>query len=519
MTLRSNDAAGGSAATADVDDDLVLLESTRVPDLPGILSRTVVLGPEETGFVTANGSVVSELSRGSNKVGSSFFGWFGSSNREVVKLHNRPFRLRLHFTGLLSKGYDTLDGMIHITVSVRDPSLFYNRMGRGMVRLSTSQLASRVAASMDDLLQVKVTEIDGQALRHDRQVQHRLTTDLEPTLNRALDERGVNLESVDLVAFDNPGEGDDLLNELADADRMIASGTKPGREDIQRTLTRLQATGLATPEMAERAQLLYDGGTNDAFFGVMKDISRASRRRLEARLADRSEQLTQKLDGDETTASGGMMSMERLLKFIGPICAIVGLVYKFAFTGFAGGPIVLIGGLIGAVAFAGGYLLIRAKRILGIGKGDEIVIRLDRWAKKNSMATDDLIRRQMGREFSNSLTDVKDAKLVAFREDKKSVADALNDLENRMDLMRTEVESAPAASTIVSVKNFPTQRISRMVSFEEELLRQARNLSIRSQTAKESLSEEDVEALRVGLDNFHRSFSKRLGLLEGFKEL
>ena len=69
------------------------------------------------------------------------------------------------------------------------------------------------------------------------------------------------------------------------------------------------------------------------------------------------------------------------------------------------------------------------------------------------------------------------------------------------------------------MKNFPTQRISRMVSFEEELLRQARNLSIRSQPAKESLSEEDVEALWVGLDNFHRSFSKRLGLLEGFKEL
>jgi len=349
-------------------------------------------------------------------------------------------------------------------------------------------------------------------------VQHRLTTDLEPTLNRALDERGVNLESVDLVAFDNPGEGDELLNELADADRMIASGTKPGREDIQRTLTRLQATGLATPEMAERAQLLFDGGTNDAFFGVMKDISRASRRRLEARLVDRSEQLTQKLSGDEISSPLGPLSLERWMKFIGPICAVVGLVYKFAFTGFASWT-VLFAGLIGALALVGGYLLVRAKRILGIGKQGDIVIRLDKWAKKNSMATDDLIRRQMGREFSNSLTDVKDAKLVAFREDKKSVADTLNDLENRMDLMRTEVESAPAASTIVSVKNFPTQRISRMVSFEEELLRQARNLSIRSQTAKESLSEEDVEALRVGLDNFHRSFSKRLGLLEGFKEL
>jgi hypothetical protein len=58
-----------------------------------------------------------------------------------------------------------------------------------------------------------------------------------------------------------------------------------------------------------------------------------------------------------------------------------------------------------------------------------------------------------------------------------------------------------------------------MVSFEEELLRQARNLSIRAQTAKASLENEDVEALRTGLDSFQRTFSKRLGLLEGFRDL
>ena len=144
---------------------------------------------------------------------------------------------------------------------------------------------------------------------------------------------------------------------------------------------------------------------------------------------------------------------------------------------------------------------------------------MDKWAKRDSMATDDLIRRQMGREFSNSLTDVKDAKLAAYNQDKKSVAESLNALENRMDLLRTEVESAPAASSIVSAKDFPTRRISRMVSFEEDLLRQARNLSIRAQTAKASLESEDIEALSTGLDSFQRTFSKRIGLLEGFREL
>ena len=180
---------------------------------------------------------------------------------------------------------------------------------------------------------------------------------------------------------------------------------------------------------------------------------------------------------------------------------------------------VAVGLVLTGAVFFGGYLLVRAKRLLGFRNQDEIVIRLDKWAKRDSMETDDLIRRQMGREFSNSLTDVKDAKLAAYNQDKKSVAASLNALENRMDLLRTEVESAPAASSIVSAKNFPTRRISRMVSFEEELLRQVRNLSIRAQTAKASLEGEDVEALSAGLDSFQRTFSKRLGLLEGFKEL
>ncbi len=88
-----------------------------------------------------------------------------------------------------------------------------------------------------------------------------------------------------------------------------------------------------------------------------------------------------------------------------------------------------------------------------------------------------------------------------------------------MDLVSTEVEAAPAASTIVSQKGYPTKRITRMVRFEEEMLRYARNLSIRSQAAKTSLASDDVQALGIGLDNFQRTFSKRQGLLEGFREL
>jgi len=516
MRLRHD--SGGSGATGDVDGELYVAESTPVPDLPGLFSKKIILGAEQTGLLTSKGNVIYELSVGPNNVGMSILGW-GASNREAVILHNRPFRLQMHHSGLLSKGYESLDASIHVTASVSAPRLFYNTVVRGRERTSSSQVASAVAAGLDDLIQVKVTEHDGQELRHDQATRERLIGELEPHLKGLLEERGLHLESVDLVAFDNPAEGGELLDELTSIEQLIGRKVKPGREDVQRLLTRLTSTGLATSEMTERAQLLFDGGTPDAFFSVMKDIGSSSRRRLEAQVADRSEQLSQKVNPqDSGLFRVGAMAKEKGMTLIGPACAIAGLVFKFVASATMGW-IGLGAGLVAGVLFIIGYFVVRALRLLGLRNRDEIVIRLDRWAKRNSMATDDLIRRQMGREFSNSLVDVKDAKLVAFRQEKKEIADSLNDLENKMDLLRTEVESAPAASTIVSAKGFPVQRISRMVNFEEELLRQARNLSIRSQTAKESLNADDVEALRVGLDQFQRTFSKRLGLLEGFKEL
>jgi hypothetical protein len=327
---------------------------------------------------------------------------------------------------------------------------------------------------------------------------------------------------VDLIAFNNPDEGDELLEGLSEVDRLIAEGVKPGREDIQGLLNRLLNTGLATQEMGERAQLLFDGGTDGAFFNVMKDISVASTRRLEAQLLDKSERLAKKVGiEDETRAAvpgGGGLSADKVLGFLVPTAALAGIIYG-VIPDTAGGIFGLVGGLAAAVVFLAGHIIIRAQRLLNRPKKEEIVIRLDKWVKRNSMKTDDLIRRQMGREFTNTLEDVKSAKLAAHRQDKKAAADALTSIENQMDLMRTEVESAPAASSIISVKNFPTQRIYRMVRFEEELLRHARDLSIRSHAIKETLDNDAVNELRLGLDEFRLKFTKRLGLLEGFRDL
>ena len=510
-----------SAALSDnsgIDTDLLLAHSTRVPDLPGAFKKKAVINPEETGMVTSNGTVVSQLNSGENTVGWSILG-FGGGGKNVVRVHSRPFTLRLHFTNLISQGYDTLDGTVHLTASISEPTQFHSATLRNRDSLQTSELAATVGAAVDDFLQVRVAQSDIHALRDDEDTRNTIAEELRPHLERALSERGLRLQSVDFVAFQNPGEVTELLDQLDEVENQIQAGTKPGSESIKRLLGRLEAAGLATPDMAERAQLLFDGGTNDAFFGAMNNIMVASRRRLEAQAVTSSDQLARKLDGapeppPPTKPSGS----ERVLQLIGPICAIAGLSYKLI-PDLAAGWMVLAGGLAGAVVFLGGYFGIRAKRLVGLRTKDDVIIRLDRWSKRDSMQTDELIRRQMGRELANAVGDVRDAKLAAFRQEKQDIANELNELENRMDLVRTEVESSPAASTIVSQKGYPRKRITRMVRFEEEMLRYARNLSIRSQTAKTSLASDDVQALGIGLDNFQRTFSKRQGLLEGFREL
>ena len=61
----------GDGASSELEGGLLIADSTPVPDLPGLFKKSVVLGPEETGFLTSNGSVLRELSSGPNKVGWS----------------------------------------------------------------------------------------------------------------------------------------------------------------------------------------------------------------------------------------------------------------------------------------------------------------------------------------------------------------------------------------------------------------------------------------------------------------
>ena len=68
MSTPRDQAASGSS-DSDEEGSLLIAESIRVPDLPGLVKKTVVLGTDEIGFLTSKGNVISNLGSGTHKVG------------------------------------------------------------------------------------------------------------------------------------------------------------------------------------------------------------------------------------------------------------------------------------------------------------------------------------------------------------------------------------------------------------------------------------------------------------------
>ena len=120
-----------SANISDIEaEPLLLAESRPISDLTGFFQKTLVVGPHETGALVSGGNVLRELDQGAHKVGWSLLGW-GGGKKQAVKMNKTPFRLRLLFSNLLSKSYESLDGMIYLTASIASSGHFYSSVVRG----------------------------------------------------------------------------------------------------------------------------------------------------------------------------------------------------------------------------------------------------------------------------------------------------------------------------------------------------------------------------------------------------
>ena len=186
---------GTSQPTGDgarAEDDVLLVESNRVSQLPGKWAKRVTVGADQIGFVMSKGSVVKELGSGTAKVGMSILGLTGR-NREVLRFRVRPFRLLLNFAHVHTDIQGHVLPDVQLTATIVTPSLLYSTELNGQGRLYSSQLALTVMGTVEGLVREKLAETAPAASEGG------IIGELDMPLRRAMAERGLQVERIEPV--------------------------------------------------------------------------------------------------------------------------------------------------------------------------------------------------------------------------------------------------------------------------------------------------------------------------------
>ena len=187
--------AGGDRSgelEAGAEHDVLLVESDRVSQLPGMWTKRVTVAADQVGFVTSKGTVVKELGSGTTTVGMSFLGLAGRS-KEVLRFRFRPFQLRLNLDKL---GVNCQAGStIELTALIVTPSLLYSSVLNYPGRLYASQLASVIIGAVEG----SVKSVLARTPLDEAGFIEGLLSELDMPLRRAMAERGLQVERVSQV--------------------------------------------------------------------------------------------------------------------------------------------------------------------------------------------------------------------------------------------------------------------------------------------------------------------------------
>ena len=182
---RGEEPQSATGHRAAANSDVLLAESKRVSDLPGLWAKTVTVEPDQIGFLASKGVVVRELGSGTTRVCMSFLGLTGGS-KEVRLFRVRPFRFRI--TRGRASPANAASVVVEITALIANPSLLHASLdGRG--RLYASQLAENIAAAIG-------SEPGEQPLGTTA------TDELNMPIRRVMAERGLQVDRIETVTPD-----------------------------------------------------------------------------------------------------------------------------------------------------------------------------------------------------------------------------------------------------------------------------------------------------------------------------
>ncbi len=379
----------------------------------------------------------------------------------LVSINAGPFSLRLNFARLLSGDFESLDAFGDVAVAVEDGGLLYRTSMLGVDLLKVDGLAGILSSTLDQVVQTTASDYEGEVLCQEVSVQQRLSSELEPALRAQLEQRGLRMVSIDALVFRASEEEDRLMVQLEDLRHQVETAERQNWDTVAQVAEHLLQRGLAAPEEVD---------------GVRRDMG-----------------------GDHKTATASVLAL-----------------------------------LDSAMARVESHLAQRAENLMGRGSDLEAGIAptrteeasmkgLERWGWKKGLKVDETVRLSIGRDLATVTSDIRGLRQQAYRQGLSQIANSLNRLEADVDLFRTEVGRAAFGSTAISRQDAPSRQImARLIQFEEDMSRQAQSVSLHVEKVRAALSSDGevdgaVHNLTEVIEGLRRKFSRRAGILEGFK--
>jgi hypothetical protein len=331
----------------------------------------------------------------------------------------------------------------------------------GVDLLKVDGLAGILSSTLDQVVQTTASDYEGEVLCQEVSVQQRLSSELEPALRAQLEQRGLRMVSIDALVFRASEEEDRLMVQLEDLRHQVETAERQNWDTVAQVAEHLLQRGLAAPEEVD---------------GVRRDMG-----------------------GDHKTATASVLAL-----------------------------------LDSAMARVESHLAQRAENLMGRGSDLEAGIAptrteeasmkgLERWGWKKGLKVDETVRLSIGRDLATVTSDIRGLRQQAYRQGLSQIANSLNRLEADVDLFRTEVGRAAFGSTAISRQDAPSRQImARLIQFEEDMSRQAQSVSLHVEKVRAALSSDGevdgaVHNLTEVIEGLRRKFSRRAGILEGFK--
>lgn len=489
-----------------------LVRKLTTPYLSGILAKTLVvpdgaqgvaLGPQPRVYPPGEHRVVTLWQRLFGKVG----------DQQWALLPATPFALRVPIPRLRAGDGTWVDVDVMLTLRVSQP-----------VRAATTcpttlpDLAADLGTALEPVARQTVTQWAAADLVQPK-VNGRLAAALRPALDAQTETYGLAVERLIAVTV---RESDDAVVEARKRDeielekQIDALTTRAEWLDFIRNFK--ADFGLTT---ATVDALLDDMDAEGFDAARLRQAVKAAAAGDEAALTVR----TQRILGE----SGGAPALlppapwERAIPWLKLLSGLV-LFVGLALTSLAplialanAGLVLLVTALAAIILFGVAFWL---EQQAAIRRHTDVKPFLEQLGKGDRKRMDRIVREQLARELQTLQQKINDARVHAFREERREEALALKSVEQRADRMRRDVMAEThGVAAYLTDANVTRRQLAAMLTYDETVLAQSAALGdageqVRQQALNATLTDQAIKDLEIALSELEHQIQARARFIQ-----